>query len=78
MRNSNKVLLIAVGAILAFVLAFVLVMGLTMKGLIDRRGRTVQAPYYCPAVLRTIALSFCSTLLVGTWERASSRIDSAS
>jgi hypothetical protein len=45
MRNSNKVLLIAVGAILAFVLAFVLVMGLTTKDLIDRRGRTAQASF---------------------------------
>lgn len=78
MRNSNKVLLIAVGAILAFALAFVLVMGLTMKGLMDRRGRAAQAPYYRPAVLRTIDLSSCSTLLVGTWESASSRTDSAS
>jgi hypothetical protein len=45
MRNSNKVLLIAVGAILAFVLAFVLVMGLTTKNLINRRGRTTQASF---------------------------------
>jgi hypothetical protein len=45
MRNSNKVLLIAVGAILAFVLAFVLVMGLATKDLIDRRGRTAQASF---------------------------------
>jgi flagellar biogenesis protein FliO len=45
MRNSNKILLIAVGAILAFVLAFVLVMGLTTKRLIDRRGRTAQTSF---------------------------------
>jgi len=49
MRNSNKVLLIAVGAILAFVLAFVLVMGLTTKHLMDSRGRTAQESF--PTIL---------------------------
>ncbi|MCK5006042.1 MAG: hypothetical protein KAR73_01560 [Spirochaetales bacterium] len=56
MRNSNKVLLIAVGALLAFVLAFVLVMGLTMKGLMDRRGRTAQASFSTIPVERALLL----------------------
>ena len=54
MRNSNKVLLIAVGAILAFVLTFVLVMGLTIKDLIDRRGRTAQTGLSTVPIERTL------------------------
>ena len=56
MRNSNKVLLIAVGAILAFALAFVLVMGLTVRGLIDSRGRTAQASLSTIPVERALLL----------------------
>ncbi len=57
MRNSNKVLLIAVGAILAFILVFVLVMGLTMKGLIDRRGLTAQTSFSSIPIQEALLLS---------------------
>lgn len=40
MRTSNKVLLAAIGTTLAIFMAFILVMGLTMKNLIDRQGRS--------------------------------------
>ena len=40
MRNSNKVLLIAAAAVLAFILVFVMVMGTTAKNLMEKRGRT--------------------------------------
>jgi hypothetical protein len=43
MRNSNKILLIAAAAVLAFILVFVIVMGTTVRDLIEKRGRTVQA-----------------------------------
>ena len=43
MRNSNKVLLIAAAAVLAFVLTFVVVMGLTARDLLETRGRTARA-----------------------------------
>ncbi|UCF96433.1 MAG: hypothetical protein JSV89_14790 [Spirochaetaceae bacterium] len=88
MRNSNKVLLIAVAAIMAFVVAFVVVMGLTARELFEQHGRTVQADYfranharpgYCLAeASSTIDLSLSSTLLPGSRDRASSSTESAS
>ena len=83
MRNSNKVLLIAVAAVLAFVLAFVLVMGLTARNLFETRGRTVRAhrpraPYCLPAASSTIDLSLRKMLLAGISSRASSSIERAS
>ena len=42
MRNSNKILLIAAAAVLAFILVFVIVMGTTVKDLIEKRGRTAH------------------------------------
>lgn len=83
MRNSNKVLLIAAAGILALVLAFVLVMGLTARSLFETRGRTVQAhrpraAYCLPAASSTIDLSLPKTLLAGSSSRASSSIERAS
>lgn len=83
MRNSNKVLLIAVAGILAFVLTFVLVMGLTARNLFETRGRTARAhhpcaPYCLPAASSTIDLSLPKTLLAGSSSRASSSIERAS
>ena len=40
MKTSNKVLLAAVATLLALFLAFVLVMGLTTRDLLRRRGTT--------------------------------------
>ena len=60
MKNSNKVLLIAAAALLAFVLVFVVVMGLTAKDLIEKHGRTVQASsfsYCLPDAVNTLDLS---------------------
>ena len=82
MRNSNKVLLIALAVLLAFLLSFVLVMGLTTRDLFEQHGRTVQAGS-CPAgflkcryclaeASSTIDLSSSSTALFGTCNRASS------
>jgi hypothetical protein len=79
MRNSNKVLLIAAAAVLAFVLAFVVVMGLTTRDLFEQHGRTVQADSYrLPVASNTIDLSFSSTPLSGSCSRASSNTDRAS
>jgi hypothetical protein len=60
MRNSNKVLLIAAAAVLAFVVVFVLVMGSTVRDLIEKRGFTVQASsisYRPPEAANTFDLS---------------------
>jgi hypothetical protein len=88
MRNSNKVLLIAAAAVLAFVLAFVLVMGLTARDLFEQHGRTVHSNSQRVAPLRTgyrlfetsntIDLSFSSTPLAGSCSRASSSTARAS
>ena len=77
MRNSNKVLLIAAAVFLLFVLAFVLVMGLTARDLFERHGHTVQLDRCRPDRYRveasnTIDLSFTSTPLSGSCLRASS------
>jgi hypothetical protein len=88
MRNSNKVLLIAAAVLLAFVLSFVLVMGLTARNLFERHGRTAQADIrpaeplksvYClAAASSTMDLSFSSTALPGNCNRASSSTARAS
>lgn len=44
MRTSNKVLLAAVAVLVALFLAFVLVMGLTTRDLLRRRGTTAFQP----------------------------------
>jgi hypothetical protein len=73
MRTSNKVLLIAVAAVLAFVLAFIVVMGLTARDLFEQHGRTVRSHSYRLAeASSTIDLSFSSTPLAGSRSRASS------
>jgi hypothetical protein len=81
MKNSNKVLLIAVAVLLALILSFVLVMGLTTRDLFERHGRTVQATgfpaerpegVYRFAASSTMALSFSSTALFGNCDSASS------
>jgi len=87
MRNSNKVLLIAVAVLLAFVLSFVLVMGLTARDLFEQHGRTVQTDG-CPAgpptglyffaASSTMDLSFNSTALPGNCSSASSSTARAS
>ena len=80
MRNSNKVLLIAAAVLLALVLSFVLVMGLTARELFEQHGRTVQleSSYGLAAASRTMDLSFSNTLLPGSCSRASSRTARAS
>ena len=78
MRNSNKVLLIAAAVLLAFVLAFVLVMGLTARDLFEQHGRTVQLDRYRVEASNTIDLSFSSTPLSGSCTKASSSTDRAS
>ena len=79
MRNSNKVLLIAVAAVVAFVLAFVVVMGFTARDLFEQHGRTVRADTYrLDKASNTFDLSFSSTLLSGSCIRASSNKASAS
>ena len=72
MRNSNKVLLIAMAVFLLFVLAFVLVMGLTARDLFEQRGHTVELDRYRVEASSTIDLSFASTPLSGSCLRASS------
>lgn len=73
MRNSNKVLLIAVAVLLAFILSFVLVMGLAARDLFEQHGRTVQADTYrAVEASNTMDLSFSSTPLFGSCNRASS------
>jgi hypothetical protein len=44
MRSSNKVLLIAVAAVLLIILTFVVVMGLSIRDLIEARGSVALAP----------------------------------
>lgn len=44
MRSSNKVLLIAVAAVLLIIVVFVLVMGLSIRDLIEQRGSVALAP----------------------------------
>ena len=79
MRNSNKVLLIAVAVLLVFVLSFVVVMGLTARDLFEQHGRTVQMDSYRrEAASNTMDLSFSSTLLPGSCSRASSNTARAS
>jgi hypothetical protein len=78
MRNSNKILLIAVAVLLAFVLAFILVMGLTARDLFEQHGRTVQLDLYRVEAPNTIDLSFSSTPLSGRCARASSSTAKAS
>jgi hypothetical protein len=88
MRNSNKVLLITVAAVLVFVLAFVLVMGLTARNLFEQHGHTVRSQSYridpfktgyrLAEASSTIDLSFSSTPLAGSCSRASSSTARAS
>jgi hypothetical protein len=88
MRNSNKILLIAVALLLAFVLSFILVMGLTARNLFEQHGRTVktegcpvelQDSGYClAAASNTMDLSFSSTALFGKPSRACSSTARAS
>ncbi len=79
MKNSNKVLLIAVATVVAFVLAFVLVMGFTVRDLFEQHGRTVQAESYRRAeASSTMDLSFSRTPLSGSCSKASSRTPRAS
>ena len=88
MRYSNKVLLIAAAVLLAFVLSFVVVMGLTARDLFEQHGRTVRMdsrpaqprqPGYClAAASTTVDLSFSSTALPGSCSRASSKTARAS
>jgi hypothetical protein len=88
MRNSNKVLLIAVAVLLVFILSFIVIMGMTARGLFEQHGRTVQADGgpaapldggYCLEVAsRTIDLSFSNTTLSGRCSRASSKTARAS
>jgi hypothetical protein len=88
MRNSNKVLLIAAAVVLAFVLAFVVVMGLRTRDLFERHGRTVHAESHWVGPLhtdyrfveasKTMDLSFSSTPLAGSCSRASSSTARAS
>jgi len=78
MRNSNKILLIAVACVLALVVSFVLVMGFTARNLFEQRGRTVLIESVQPdqgfseARRSTIDLSFDSTALCGSCISASS------
>jgi hypothetical protein len=88
MRNSNKVLLIAVAVLLAFIVSFVLVMGLTARDLFEQHGRTAQintgptepmeSSYCLEAASSTVDLSFSNTALFGTCSRASSKTERAS
>jgi len=88
MRNSNKVLLIAAAVLLAFVLSFVVIMGLTARDLFEQHGRTVQVDscpaeplergYCLAAASSTMDLSFSNTLLPGNCSRASSKTARAS
>ena len=80
MRNSNKVLLIAVALLLAFIVSFVLAVGLTARDLLEQRGRTarintcpieaVEYGYCLAAASSTMDLSFSSTVLAGSCARA--------
>ena len=88
MRNSNKVLLIAVAVLLAFLASLVLAMGLTARDLFEKHGRTarmntcatepMEISYCLDAASRTMDLSFNSTALFGSRSRASSKTASAS
>ena len=88
MRNSNKVLLIAVAVLLAFIVSFVLAMGLTARDLIEQHGRTariqtgpieaVEGGYRLAAASRTMDLSLSKTALPGSCSRASSNTARAS
>jgi hypothetical protein len=51
MRTSNKVLLSALGVLLALFLAFVLTMSLGIRDLIRERGRTARAGSQAAATL---------------------------
>jgi len=71
--------LIAAAAELVFVLAFVVVMGLKARDLFEQHGRTVQLDSYRLAeASNTMDLSFSSTPLAGSCNRASSRTARAS
>ena len=50
MKKSNKVLLIALGSVLAILLAFFIYLGFTLKGLIPERGRIRLSPYQSSTV----------------------------
>ena len=88
MRNSNKVLLIAVGVLLAFIVSFVLAVGLTARDLFEQHGHTVQADsrpveplvtgYRLAAASSNMDLSFSNTPLPGSCSRASSKTAIAS
>ena len=54
MRTSNKVLLIAVAAILNLVMAFVVVMGLTARDLFEEHGRTALSAAGCCRAVEAI------------------------
>jgi cell division protein FtsX len=51
MKTSNKVLLAALGVLLALFLAFVLTMSFTIRGRLEQRGRTAQAIHYPAAAV---------------------------
>jgi hypothetical protein len=60
MRNSNKVLIAAVAAALLIFLAFILVMGLTVRELLESNRLTAtrpQATFRLPAAFRLPSLS---------------------
>ena len=78
MRNSNKVLLIAAAFVLAFVVAFVLIMGLAARGLFEQQGRTVRLEGYRFIPSSTMVRSCDSTSLAGSCSRASSSTARAS
>ena len=78
MRNSNKVLLIAVLALVVVVLAFVLVMGLKARDLFEQHGRTARLELYRSAASSTIDLSLSNTELAGRCSSASFNTLSAS
>ena len=78
MRNSNKVLLIAAACVLALIVSFVVVMGLTARNLFEQHGRTARSESVQPnqgfALARrsTIDLSLDSTAFCGSCINASS------
>jgi hypothetical protein len=78
MRNSNKVLLIAVAVLLAFIISFVLVMGIAARDLFEQHGRTARAGSYRLEACNTMDLSLSSTPLFGSCNRASSSTARAS
>jgi len=59
MRTSNKVLLTALGVLLALFLAFVLTMSFTIRDLLQHRGRTAQARQSAGAPAAEMVLPGC-------------------